>query len=89
MPSKQCLTYHWAHSSALRFLVTDGILERNRCIASDQEDGLYAPIRVAIRHHRYLCQSKHRLDQFHIFKKEWLNYVSIKFNDPTKKAIVS
>ena len=59
MPSKQCRAYHWALTSAARYLFTDRVLQFNRCIASDAEPALFKPIQCAMRTQTYLQQSKH------------------------------
>ena len=87
MPSKQCLAYHWAHNTAARYLLTDSILERNRCIATDNEKSLFDPIRLGMKR-PYLRQSKHRLDQYHMFSQDWYN-INSKFSSKEKKAMLS
>ena len=85
MPSKQCIAYHWALTSAAKCLLTPAILKRNHCFATDNELALYSPIRSAVHDDNLLPHTRHRLDQWHVFSKEWMNVVQPGFRDTTKR----
>lgn len=56
------------------------MLVHNKCFACDQEQALYMPLREMMSSTNYLAKSHHRLDQFHLFKKEWKDNVVNKVN---------
>jgi hypothetical protein len=80
MPSKQTCAYTWALKEAARYLLTEQVLEHNKCFACDQEQALFMPLREMMSSTNYLAKSHHRLDQFHLFKKEWKDNVVNKVN---------
>ena len=80
MPSKQMCAYAWALKVAARHLLTEQVLVHNKCFACDQEHALYMPLREMMSSTAYLSKSHHRLDQFHLFKKEWKDNVINKVN---------
>jgi hypothetical protein len=87
MPSKQYRAYEWAINHAFPQLISSDVLRLNSLIASDQEPALVASIRTFIDNDNQVSSvstsnvyrptnSKHRLDMFHIFTKEWKSKVS-------------
>jgi hypothetical protein len=88
MPSKQTCAYAWALQEAARHLLTEKVLVHNRCFACDQEQALYLPIRQMITSTAYLSKSHNRLDQFHLFKKEWKDKVVNKVNSNAAHQIL-
>ena len=88
MPSKETRAYNWALRVAFRHLLGDSILSYNQCIASDQELAMYQPIRAMIGAVTCLNKSRHRLDKYHLLKKEWLDKVSLKVSGEEATTII-
>ena len=89
MPSKQAKAFHWALQVAARHLLTDNILSFNQCIACDQEQAMFDPLRMMMKHQDCLRRSHNRLDKYHLLTKEWKNTVEGKVNGDEAKAILS
>ena len=70
MPSKEARAYNWAIRVTFKHLVGQNTLSFNQCIAPDGEHAMYKPTRSMIDTVQCMNRSHHRLDKFHLLKKE-------------------
>ena len=87
MPSKEAHAFNWTLCVAMAQLLSYELLSFNQCIACDQEESMFKPLRGMMDDGTSsLKKSINPLDKYHILTKEWKDNMEGKVGKNDNKA---